>query len=204
MTDRKIRFIFFDLGNVLVDLDYRKFSDRMTRLSGLDDKQLREIFAADKLGHRYELGAISDEEFHSSFCCKIGVQIKRNDFFESWNGIFVEKPLLPESLLPHLARKYSLWLVSNTNRMHFSFIRKRYPMMDNFQGYILSYELGVAKPDPAIFRHAVSMASAQPSEVLFVDDLLPNVEAARSLGIEAFQFVNTEMMLEELQARRIL
>jgi glucose-1-phosphatase len=204
MTDRAIRFIFLDLGNVLVNLDYRKFSDQMTRLSGLDSERLRAVFAADKLGHRYEIGAISDEEFHSSFCRKIGVQIKRHDFFESWNGIFVEKPLLPEGLLSDLARRYSLWLVSNTNRMHFSFIRERYPMLDNFQGYILSYELGVAKPDPAIFRHAVRMASAQPSEALFVDDLLPNVEAARSVGIEAFQFVNTEMMLEELQARRIL
>ena len=204
MSDKKLRCIFFDLGNVLVSLDYGKFNDKMESLTGWTKEQLRAVFSSNPSIQKYELGLLNDTEFLAGICGQMGFGINRADFLEAWNCIFAVEPLLSGTLLGKLAQKYPLWIVSNTNRIHFGFIREGYPFLAHFKGWILSYEVGVAKPDPLIFTHALDRARISASEVLFVDDQLPNVESARSLGMDAFQFLNAGQMEQEFRMRDIL
>ena len=197
----KISDIFFDLGNVLVELDYPKFAARLTSLTGKPMEELRPAFT-DGLVLRYELGLCEDGEFLRTLCGRIGVQ--QGDFLEAWTSMFAGRPLIPEEVLLDLSRKYRLWIISNTNRMHFDYIRGHYTFLAWFHGLILSYEVGTAKPDAAIFRLALDRAEVRPEAAVFVDDQLANVEAARDLGIDAIQFLNSAQLLNEFRERHLL
>jgi HAD superfamily hydrolase (TIGR01549 family) len=201
MNSARISCIFFDLGNVLVELDYRKFSARLTSLTGKAIEELRPAFT-DGLVVKYELGLCEEGEFLSTLCGRIGVQ--KTDFLEVWTSIFAGKPLISEDVLLDLSRKYRLWIISNTNRMHFDYIREHYSFLASFEGLILSYEVGAAKPDPAIFRLALERAGLKPDEAVFVDDQLANVEAAREIGIDAIQFLHSAQLLQEFRERHLL
>jgi putative hydrolase of the HAD superfamily len=165
---------------------------------------LRHIFASNTSVRKYELGLLSDAEFLAGICDQVGGGVTQHDFLEAWNCIFAVKPLLSGMLLSELAQKYPLWIVSNTNRMHFGFIRERYAFLTKFTGWILSFEVGAAKPDPLIFTRALQRAQFSASDVVFVDDQLPNVESARRLGIDAFQFLDAEQTEREFRMRDIL
>jgi HAD superfamily hydrolase (TIGR01509 family) len=103
-----------------------------------------------------------------------------------------------------LAARAELWIISNTNKLHFDFLRDRFPFFGFFKGFVLSHEVGAMKPDPRIFREALARAGSKASESLFVDDQLVNVEAARELGIEAFQFLSPDQCRSELRKRQLL
>jgi HAD superfamily hydrolase (TIGR01549 family) len=201
MNPAGVSGIFFDLGNVLVEVDYHKFAARLTSLTGKPIEELRPAFT-DGWVVRYELGLCEEGEFLGTLCGRIGVQ--QTDFLEAWTSIFAGKALIPEDVLLDLSRKYRLWIISNTNRMHFDYIRRHYGFLTYFHGLILSYEVGAAKPDPAIFKLALERAGIKPDEALFVDDQLANVEAARGIGIDAIQFLNSAQLLREFRERHLL
>jgi len=203
MIGPQIRAIFFDLGNVLVSLDTGKFVRKMMSLSGLGAEQLRAGFAGD-LVPRYECGLLDTSEFLEQLCRRLGVQITESDFAAVWTGLFHDELLIPEDLIRKLARDYQLWAISNTNKMHFEFIRSHYRFLDCFRGWILSYEVGAAKPDPAIFLRGLERAGIGALEGLFIDDQMANVESARSLGIDSIHFLNAPALVEELKKRDVV
>ena len=198
------RCLLLDLGQVLVSIDFRSFGDRMRVFTGMGLEQLRAAIMGNGLGHRYEVGLIDDAEFHKEICRRVRTEIPREEFIVIWNSIFVPEPLLPESLIYTLAQQGPLWAISNTNRIHFDFVARHYSSLRLFTGFILSHEVGLAKPDPAIFRLALNKAGVEAGESLFVDDQTVNVEAASSLGIVAFQFLNPDQFVQELRTRQII
>ena len=199
-TDR-IAGIFFDLGNVLIKLDYRKFSAMLTALTGKQIEELRPAFT-DGLVTKYELGLCEEGEFLSTLCGRISVQ--QTDFMKVWTSMFDGEPLIPEDVLLELSQKYRLWIISNTNRTHFDYIRGHYSFLKCFEGLILSYEVGAMKPNPAIFKLALEKSGMKPDEAVFVDDQLANVEAAREIGINGIQFLNSAQLLQEFREKHLL
>ncbi len=192
------------MGKVLVDFDLRLFAERMRALTGLEADQLRPAFTMDGLALQYESGRVGDAEFHAEICRRLGKEIPYAMFVEAWNSIFLPTPLLPDGLLSALATKAELWILSNTNRLHFNYIAGHYPFMRHFRGYVVSYETGFLKPDRRIFELALNKAGAAASETVFVDDAMPNVEAARAIGIDAFQFAGIEHFRQEISARNLI
>jgi glucose-1-phosphatase len=203
MSGSKIRCIFFDVGNVLLKVDHGRFGEKMKHLTGLGFERLQQVFS-DGLVSEYGLGRLNDEEFLAGISREMGVSISLDEFRDAWNCVFEDALLVPEELLLNLARKYSLWAVSNTNPMHFSFIREHFQFLDHFRGWILSCDAGFGKPDPRIYKYAMDKSRTTASEVLFVDDLLENIEAARKLGMDAFQFLNSAQLMQEFEARSLL
>ncbi len=196
--------LLLDLGHVIVDIDFHRFADRMQALTGLEVEQLRAAIMGDDLPNRYELGLLDDGAFHREICRRVRRDISWDDFVEAWNSIFVPTPLVPETLVLTLARRSPLWILSNTNGLHFEFILSHYPSLRHFTGYILSHKVGLAKPDPEIFKYALAKAGVEAGAALFVDDRAANVDAAKSLGIDAFQFVDPEQFRSELRLRRVI
>ncbi len=199
-----IRCIFLDLGRVLVDLDIARFGNRLKELAGVQPEELLTAVLGDALASGFETGRISEAEFHALVCKRLGKQIARDDFFAAWNSVFLPVPILPDDLIARLAQRVPLWALSNTNRVHYNFLAGRYTFFRYFTGRILSFEVGFQKPDERIFRRALAQAGTEASAALFVDDLLSNVEAARALGIDAFQFLNPDGFVREMRARRLL
>jgi len=125
------------------------------------------------------------------------------EFCDTFNCIFTDT-LVPESLLETLAARYRLVLLSNTNAIHFPWIRERYPLLRHFHDLVLSYEVKAMKPDPEIYRAAVAKAGCRPEECFYTDDIAQFVEGARAVGIDAVQFVDAAQLERELRARGIL
>jgi putative hydrolase of the HAD superfamily len=200
----EIRCIFLDLGRVLINLDLTFFGNRMKQLAGVQPEELRAAILDNGLGSSFETGRISEAEFHAQICGTLGKKISFDDFFAAWNSIFLPAPLLPDRLISRLAQKARLWTLSNTNIAHFNFIREHFPSLRYFEGRILSYEVGLQKPDERIFHLALDRAKVEAEATLFIDDQLQNVEAARALGIDAFQFIDRDQFAHEMRTRNLL
>ncbi len=204
MTPPAVSCVLLDMGNVLLGLDYEIFGLKMAAVTGIGQEKLREVFHCGSLVEAYESGLVDERAFHREVCRRIRRRIPWNDFADAWNSIFQNRPLLPEALLAALSARTQLWVLSNTNETHFNFICNRYSFVRHFRGYVLSHEVGSRKPDARIYSHALESAGVKASQALFVDDLLPNVEAARRLGIDAFQFQGEEHFARELKVRNLV
>ena len=172
MKPAQVRSLFLDLGRVLIDFDHRHFADRMESLTGLSEAELSAAVIGNGLVRKYELGLLETTEFCSEISRRLGIPVSLEEFASAWNSIFFEESLLTEDLISAIASRQPLYIVSNTNEMHFEFINNRYPLMKHFTGCILSYRVGAAKPDPEIYRRALVEAGVQPSQVLFVERMI--------------------------------
>jgi len=199
-----IRCIFLDIGRVLVDIEIGLFGKRMMELAAVQPEQLRAAVMNEGLATAFETGRISEVEFHKEVCRRLGKEIAQTDFYEAWNSIFLPEPILSSDLVSSLAKKADLWALSNTNSVHHDFLAGHYDLFRFFTGQILSYKIGFQKPDDRIFRRALDQAGVNATDALFVDDQQSNVEGARGVGIDAFQFVTRSHFVEEMHARHLI
>jgi len=110
----------------------------------------------------------------------LGFKITFAEFCDLWTCIFLPDPLIGEALLESLASRYRLMLLSNTNPIHFEMVKTNYPLLRHFHDCVLSYEAGAVKPSSKIFQVALQRAQCKPEECFFTDDILINIEAART------------------------
>jgi glucose-1-phosphatase len=195
--------LLLDIGNVLVDLNYHHLSNRMQAITGLGPLDLQARLAADGLVRQFETGKLNASQFHAEVCRRTGIEIPWPDFLAAWNCI-LGPPLVSEDVVASIARKVRLWLVSNTNELHFDFMIRHFAFPRYCEGFVLSHEVGALKPDVRIFAHALQRLGSDPSEVLYADDQEVNVKAARCLGIRSFQVHGPGHLEAELGLHRIL
>src|SRR5208337_817997 len=132
------------------------------------------------------------------------LNITYGEFCDWWSSVFLEPTLVSEALLEDLRSRHRMLALSNTNVIHFAMVKEAYPLLRHFDGYVLSYEVRAAKPEAKIYQDAIARAQCDPGECFFVDDLAVNVEAARSHGMDAVQFVSQEQLERELRVRGAL
>ena len=195
--------IIFDLGKVLVHFDFRRGYRALEGLCDYPAAEIPKLVAATDLVQRFETGLIEPRDFVTSLSSLIGLHVDYDHFCRIWNCIFCET-LIPESMLEGLSARYRLLLLSNTNAIHFAFIRANYPILRHFHGLILSYEVKAMKPQPEIYRAAVERAGCLPGECFYTDDIPAFVEGARQIGIDAVQFESLEKLQEAMRARGIV
>jgi putative hydrolase of the HAD superfamily len=102
-------------------------------------------------------------------------------------------------LIQELRGRMRLFLLSNTNAMHFDHIRRRFEVLEAFEEALLSFELGVGKPEPEIWREALRRAGLPPARCAYVDDILEYVETARRLGLKGLHFQGAGRLRRELE-----
>lgn len=201
---RTPKFLYFDLGNVLLTFDVEQMCRQMADVAGIDPQQVKAAVFESQLQHRYELGEVTSKEFHEAFCQTAGVGPDLEALACAASDIFQVR----ESMLPVIAglkkAGYRLGVLSNTCDCHWEHCLRTYPVLqESFEVYALSYKLKAAKPDPKIFRHAARLANVECCEVFFTDDILGHVEGAKAVGFDAVQFVSTEQLVEDLRNRGV-
>ncbi|MBK9167082.1 MAG: HAD family phosphatase [Bryobacterales bacterium] len=197
------RTIIFDLGRVIVPLDFTRSFHELAAIVNCEPEDVPRRIGSSDLVVRFESGEMEPRQFARELMTQLGADLDYEEFCRIWNGIFLPQTLIPEDLLTGLKQRYRLLLLSNTNAIHFPMLRESYPLLGHFDGYVLSYEVGVMKPERRIFEEAIARAGCAAGECFFTDDLAENVEAARSAGMDAAQFVSAEQLMDELRARRI-
>lgn len=200
-----ITTVLFDLGNVLLHFNHRLIGDRLRAFAaGRDSHAATE--RCKELAESFERGQIGSDAFINE-CLTVMHSfgaIDRDTFTAMWNDIFwINEPLA--ELLPGIARRARLVLLSNTNPLHITFVRSRFPrLFEPFAIEILSCETGAMKPETHIFELALARANVQPEECLYFDDIRLHVESAARLGINAYQYVSVQGVREILAVYDLL
>ena len=191
--------IIFDLGGVLVHLDWDKVCAPLTRLSGqtynavMAEVQNGPIVESSMLGH------LTPEEFHQTLCAKISANIAFDPFIDLWNGLLSADDDMA-SLVEELGSEHTLALASNTDAIHLAFARERFSVMGAFERSFLSYEMGLLKPDPDYFHHVLYGLWASPENCVFIDDRPENVRSARNLVMKGLVFESIDKLKSDLES----
>ena len=206
MTQSRIEVILFDLGNVILPFNHYQIAEKLSRFSqeeGFQDPEriFSYLFDFEKgLINGFDVGKVSPPEFFQSIKKKMDLSISFDEFLPIWNDIFVENRDVSKIILS-LKKRARLGLLSNTDPLHFNFILSKFPIIQTFEKWILSYEVGFKKPDPRIFQKAIDWASVEPKKILLIDDTRKHVEAAVSLDMQVIHFVSAHQLEQELSTK---
>ena len=198
-----IKAIVFDLGGVIVDLDFSNFYNKIITQSPLNKPQTPIILEFFRQSDIYHQGLMSDEEFYQLACDLLQVcALDQKDFFEAFNSII--SGINPKSIdvVKQLRdmNQYKLIALSNVNSSHWEYIsNKKWGFLEYFDEMILSHEIHMTKPDKEIFQYTIKKAGCKPEEIIFIDDGLNNIRSARELGIVGIKFINNEELIKELK-----
>ncbi len=175
----------------------------MSAMSGLDVEEVRRRFHSSGIANEFESGVITEREFEERTQRMLGTSIPHERFEEIWFSVFLPGTLMPEAVVEGIRRNHRTLLLSNTNAMHFRGLKQQYRILDHFDAYVLSHEVGAMKPQPAIYEAAIRAAGCQPGECFFTDDVAEYAEGARRHGIDAVQFTGAAQAMEELSRRGV-
>jgi len=189
--------IAFDLGNVLVKADHFRFCRPFAALAHLTPEEVYTRVFGSELEPGYDTGRLTSQDFYQRVMDRFDLALPYPRFSALWNGIFAPLEDM-EATVARLADRYPLYLLSNTNPLHFQYIKEHYPLLRHFRRFILSYEVRSRKPEPAIFQALIREMGEPPQQCLYLDDLPPFVEAARSHGLQAWHFVSPRDFKERL------
>lgn len=189
-----IRCIIFDMGKVLVHFSHDGMFAAMGELCGATGHQIREWLWDSGLQARFERGEIDAGAVRDELERRAGCEIDEEALMQAASDIFtLNQPLLP--VLDRLRQAgYRLVVLSNTCPPHVEWITRHFDVLQRFDERVFSYEVGVMKPDAAIYREAVAVAGCAAEECFFVDDLAENVEAARAEGLLGTEFIGVEAL----------
>ena len=192
--DKKIKNIVFDLGGVLVDLDFKAAINGLQKAGFANVKEQLQAFDRDGIFQKFELGEMTAEEFRTAIRENSSVELTDEEVDALWNAMLLEVPREKLELILHLRGKYMVYLLSNTNSIHWDYVCKNafnyrgFRVNDYFEETFLSYEMHLAKPDKAIFEKVLQDANLLPEETLFIDDSEANCKAAEEVGIHAHHY----------------
>ncbi|OGW79923.1 MAG: hypothetical protein A3G33_02265 [Omnitrophica bacterium RIFCSPLOWO2_12_FULL_44_17] len=193
-----IKAIIFDLGNVLINYDPSIPAREFAKLSGKSEDEIFRMLFSSNLEDLYTRGQMSSEEFVRKMKALFGVEVDDGTFITVWNEIFFENEGM-EALVRLLKKHYALYMISNTNDLHWNYLVERYSVFKHFIKCYPSHEVGMRKPDPKIYEHVLHEIHLKPEEAIFIDDMPHFVEGARRVGIRAVQFTSRETLEKDLR-----
>ncbi|NNL90984.1 MAG: HAD family phosphatase [Saprospiraceae bacterium] len=189
MIDANKNTIIFDFGNVLIDLDFERCFQALENVLNVDwsSRKLPQIII-DAI-HKYDRGQINDEELIAAFQ-NFNPNANPNDIIYAWNSLIGEIPNERFDLLNELKDDFNLCILSNINNLHINFItdylETKHTITDFedrfFNKVFYSHLIGKRKPDEEIYKYVTETLSAEPSQILFIDDMDENIEAAINFG----------------------
>jgi putative hydrolase of the HAD superfamily len=187
-----IKNIIFDFGGVIIPVDPMAYAGGMIELGCKDMQALHELFMQEQVYRKFESGLMDPAEFRSWLRKGLDNHVPDEQLDRAWNLILGEIPPHRVSFLEKIKTKYRTFLLSNTNKIHFDHYQDQfsrsfgYPSLDNlFEKAWYSFQINLYKPDPDIFEYVLRESGLDPSETLFIDDFLVNVEAAKACGLQA-------------------
>jgi putative hydrolase of the HAD superfamily len=184
-----IRTVISDLGRVVLWFDNNIFLRKLAARAGRPFEDVKAAIHGDlELIRRFDGGALTPGEFHERVTRAAGVSVPREMFYGIYNDIFSLNPPAVDVLARVKAAGYTTILLSNTDPERFAFVRRRFPEILFFNDYVLSYEIRLLKPDPAIYLEAARRARSLPAECVFIDDMEENVRGAAGAGLQGIHY----------------
>ncbi len=198
-----IEAIIFDLGRVLVDVDITvgivgKLADSLRA----DSPGLQAVMD-DPIMRDFDCGLIEPRQFYEKLCQKLDLTMQYDDFVEQWCCHFSEIAGM-ERLSASLADRIKLGLLSDTDVLHWDYIKNKFPVVKYFPDPTLSFITGFMKPDSRSYLTACEKLQIPPHNCLYIDDLANNVAGAANVGMHALRFVDCPTLTRQLTDRGVL
>ncbi len=199
-----ITTLIFDLGGVLVDLDWDRCTQEFRKIGVAEITELLSTTVQTDFILDFESGKISTEEFRDKMRSFSKQEITDKQIDAAWESFLIDVPQEKLDLLLELKKRYRVVMLSNTNPLSFAVCRDKIfkkdgkTINDYFDKLYLSYEMKLCKPGKEIFEQLLKEENIAPNEALFLDDGDPNIETAKLLGIQT-RFVKpfSQLKLED-------
>ena len=199
----EIKNIIFDLGGVILKLDYSKTEDEFKKIGVVHFKELYSQKKQTLLFDDFEKGKIKSEEFISSFKESGNLKIKEIDFINAWNAMLLEIPIENLQFINGLKKDYNIFLLSNTNEIHikkFEGDLKTNNMLEQFykcfDKIYYSSRMGKRKPEENCFNQVLEENGFIAENTLFIDDSIQHIEGAKKVGIKTFHLEKNKSILD--------
>ncbi|HTH56483.1 MAG TPA: HAD family phosphatase [Cyclobacteriaceae bacterium] len=206
MISHKIKNLIFDLGGVIMDLDFTKTHQAFSRLSGIPAEELKGKIHTLEFFNLYEKGLISDEDFRNELRAFLNCSTSDENLDRAWNAMLVGINKQRLDVLTQLKTNYHTFLLSNTNHIHLRAVNEivfsssgERSLDSFFHKAYYSHLMKMRKPDQEIFLSVLKENDLVASETLFMDDIFENVQGAKSVGIQTIQITSTQQMLSLFQ-----
>jgi glucose-1-phosphatase len=187
-----IKNIIFDLGGVILNIDFKKTNDAFHSLGLENFSQHINQFHITDLFLQYETGQIDDIGFIEGVAKLSDTPISQDDIVDAWNALLLDFPRERIDLLKRIRTQYRTFLLSNTNSIHLREFQQRLHteqgvyLEDLFEKAYYSHVVNLRKPDAEIFSLVLKENNLDPSETLFIDDTESNFPEAKKLGIQIY------------------
>lgn len=197
-----LRAVLFDYGMVLSVQPPAEAHAALLRLSGLSEEKLDSLYWANRPA--YDLGTLTGEGFWRKLAQDAAISLPPSTIDElvAWDCRMWmdENSAMIAWQLALKKRGLLTGILSNMGDAVLAAMKRKFDWLDRFDLLVWSYQLHLAKPDPAIFRYALGKLNVAPAETLFIDDRTDNVDAARALGIQSLVFSGIEQLRADLVA----
>ena len=200
-----IKNIIFDLGGVILNIDYKRPQEEFRKLGVKEVEKLYSKQNQVELFDLLETGKISEKEFVQKIKESSDLEISDSEIIAAWNSILLEFPLRRLQILQQLQLHYNIYLLSNTNEIHEKAFNEMlkvqcgYPSLTLFFDRVyLSHRVGLRKPDPKIFELVLSENNLKKEETLFIDDSIQHIESASQLGIKTIHLKDNMTMEDDI------
>jgi len=203
------KYIFFDLGNVLLTFDHRTACHQLSQLVDRSPEAIWEVLFASGLQARYEQGAVSSAEIYEAFCHECCDSRQRRPSYEAFHransDIFALQVPVVAIVSQLFSAGYPLGILSNTCEEHWKHVAGgRFRILETaFRQRVLSFEVGSSKPERRIYDVAAERVDLNPGEIFFLDDRVENVEGARQAGWDAVLFESPQRLAADLWRRGV-
>ncbi|MBT1698352.1 HAD family phosphatase [Fulvivirgaceae bacterium PWU4] len=199
-----VKNLIFDLGGVILDLSVDHTLQAFSDLSGIPRQKVQEIFISSPGFNTYEKGGMDDDAFRQYLKQIYAVNVTDGEIDSCWNAMLRGLPAVKLSLLLSLKKKYNVYLLSNTNDIHLSYINqvmlpevsKESSLDVYFHKAYYSHRMLMRKPDAEIFERVLDENNLDPAETLFLDDNASNVTGAQSVGIKTVHVTTPDLILD--------
>ncbi len=196
-----IRAVVLDYGEVLCHRPSPEALADMAGVFGIDEDKFLPIYRSSR--NPYDRGDFTPHAYWAEFARRAGVTIHAHQIenlrrldMEMWSNVNRE---MTEWLVLIHSRGFRTAILSNMQTDMAAHVRNNFAWLRHFTHQIFSCEVRSIKPDPAIYKHALSLLETPPSKVLFVDDREENIQAARATGIRGILFESVERFRKDLQ-----
>lgn len=192
----KVENIIFDLGGVLLDIDYNLTRTAFEKLGVAHFDTMYSQSDADQLFQKLETGKIAEENFYKEFSRYTGLHLSPEDTRNAWNAMLLN--FREESLrfLDDLRHRYKIFLLSNTNHIHIDWFKNRFhetkrekPFDEYFSRVFYSCDIGLRKPDVECYEWVLNELSVEAGKTLFIDDSEGNIEGAKKAGLQTIRLL---------------
>jgi glucose-1-phosphatase len=197
-----IKNIIFDLGGVIMNIDFKKTEEAFADLGFTNFAQYMTQFHITPFFEEFETGKIDNAAFIKGIQQIAPEPVTEQQIIYAWNALLLDFPLERIELLEKLKKRYRIFLLSNTNALHYEAFQHTLHSLtgklleDIFEKTYYSHTANLRKPDAAIYKLVTDENNLNPAETLFIDDTASNFSGAEEAGIQTFHLQKPITILE--------